>query len=63
MPTSTMPQKKQQSGSRRKQGATFIAAWMPDDILAAMDAEIRRTDTDRSKFIRKAVRNALRRPA
>jgi metal-responsive CopG/Arc/MetJ family transcriptional regulator len=32
----------------------------PADVVAALDAIAKREDTDRSKFIRKAVRNAIR---
>lgn len=32
----------------------------PVDVVVALDAIAKREDTDRSKFIRKAVRNAIR---
>lgn len=32
----------------------------PAEVVAALDAIAKREDTDRSKFIRKAVRNAIR---
>ena len=45
--------------SSRKSGATFIAAWIPDEVVAAMDRLVLKTDSDRSKLIRKAIREHI----
>ena len=63
MNTPSTTKKRQARGVVRKEGATFIAAWIPDDIVAALDAAVEEQDTDRSKLIRKAVRQLLARPA
>lgn len=48
-------------GAIEKSGCTFLAAWVPNDIIAEIDATVRAEDTDRSKFIRKALRHYLAR--
>ena len=50
-------------GAVPKEGSTFVAAWIPDDIAAALDQAVQRQDTDRSKLIRKALRSFLSKPA
>lgn len=55
-------QKTPNKTSTRKAGATFVAAWIPDEVVAAMDREVLKTDSDRSKLIRKAIRQHLSRP-
>lgn len=47
---------KQPSPSR---GLRHIQAKVPADLLAAVDAAVKLEDTDRSKFVRKALRAAL----
>jgi len=37
----------------------MVALWVPRPLLAAIDAAITREDSDRSKFIRRAVRARL----
>lgn len=49
-------------GAVQKTGSTFIAAWIPDEIVAAIDSAVQREDTDRSKILRKALRSYLARP-
>lgn len=57
------PQKRQSRGAVQKQGSTFIAAWIPDEVVALIDEAVQRDDTDRSKLIRKALKSYLaRRP-
>lgn len=53
--------KRQIRGSVQKEGATFIAAWIPDETVAALDKAVKREDTDRSKIMRKALRAYLAR--
>jgi len=48
--------------SGRKEGTTIVALWVPDELLAALDAAVLRNDTDRSKLIRQAIRKQLLRP-
>jgi predicted transcriptional regulator len=50
------PRKK---ASRHKPGSTFVAAWMPNEIVAALDREAKKSDTDRSKLMRRAMRRYL----
>lgn len=56
---STTSNKRQPRGAVQKAGSTFIAAWIPDEIVAAIDRAVLSEDTDRSKVIRKALRNYL----
>jgi hypothetical protein len=58
----TPPQRRQTRGAVQKPGATFVAAWIPDEIVAAMDQAVKHQDTDRSKLIRKALRLLLSKP-
>jgi metal-responsive CopG/Arc/MetJ family transcriptional regulator len=41
--------------------STFVGAWVPNDLLPYIDEAVRRLDSDRSKFIRTALRNELER--
>ena len=52
--------------SRRARGAVHkgpnakaILVWFPQDVVAALDSAVVAQDTDRSKFIRRAVRTHL----
>ena len=54
------PAKRQKRGAVQKEGATFIAAWIPDATVAALDRAVVREDTDRSKLMRKALHAYLR---
>jgi metal-responsive CopG/Arc/MetJ family transcriptional regulator len=57
------PQPRRQTrGAVQKSGATFVAAWIPDEIVDALDLAVKRQDTDRSKIIRKAIRAYLAKP-
>jgi len=55
------PHKRQPRGAVQKEGSTFIAAWIPDDVVALIDEAVQRDDTDRSKLIRKAIKSYLTR--
>ncbi len=56
------PTKPQPKGHAHKEGTTFIAAWIPDEVVAQIDKAVVRDDTDRSKLIRKALRQYLSHP-
>jgi metal-responsive CopG/Arc/MetJ family transcriptional regulator len=55
--------KRQTRGAVQKDGATFIAAWVPDDVVLAMDQQVQREDTDRSKLMRMALKQYLSKTA
>lgn len=55
--------KRQTRESTSKDGVTFIAAWIPDETVAALDRAVQREDTDRSKLMRKALRAYLAKTA
>lgn len=44
-------------------GHTLVGVLLPPELVAALDAEAKSKDLDRSKVIRKALRNALARTA
>lgn len=54
-----MPAAKRNQPSRKKPVLVFF----PVEVIEAMNSIVRDQDTDRSKFIRKAVRNAMLRPS
>ena len=43
-------------------GMTLVAVWIPNELVRAMDAAAKRDDLDRSKLLRKALRETLRQP-
>lgn len=46
-------------GSIRKRDATLITIWFPKPIETAINTAVTRHDSDRSKYIRSAVREKL----
>lgn len=48
-------------GVVRTQTSTFVGLWIPAPLLKKLDGEIDQKDSDRSKFIRIAVREKLAR--
>ena len=40
---------------------TFVGGWMPQDLVDVMDTAIAESDSDRSKFLRSAVREKIAR--
>jgi len=52
--------RQQSRGAVQKAGATFIGAWIPNEVVAALDREVQTKDSDRSKVIRRALRDLLR---
>lgn len=57
---SPAPRTRRTRGTTTKEDASFVGAWIPDDILQLLDMEVARQDSDRSKEIRKALRRHLR---
>jgi metal-responsive CopG/Arc/MetJ family transcriptional regulator len=39
---------------------TLVAVWMPTELVRQMDAAAKQQDLDRSKLLRKALRQAIR---
>ena len=46
-------------GTITKRNATLIAVWVPKKMASAVDLAIHEDDEDRSKFVRKAIRDRL----
>lgn len=46
-------------GAVRKEDSVMVTVWIPKPLLAAIDAAVATQDTDRSKFVRTAVRREL----
>lgn len=62
-----MPRQKstasQKRGAVTKENSSFVGGWVPKEIVAILDQEVKRTDSDRSKLLRKALRAYLPKPA
>jgi hypothetical protein len=43
--------------------ASFVGLWIPTDTLNAIDKKVTLTDSDRSKFIRDAIKRKLQQPS
>ena len=48
-------------GSGKKPKARLLAVWVPKKLLPSLDRGVRTEDSDRSKFIRDAIREKLAR--
>lgn len=35
----------------------MLTVWVPEDLFPILDAGVRKTDSDRSKFVRNAIRS------
>jgi metal-responsive CopG/Arc/MetJ family transcriptional regulator len=46
-------------GSIKTQDCSFIGFWLPKALVKLIDDGVKQTDSDRSKFIRSAVREKL----
>jgi metal-responsive CopG/Arc/MetJ family transcriptional regulator len=53
--------KRVQRGAVSTAEAEILAAWIPKDLAKQLDQAVRILDTDRSKFLRAAVRERLAR--
>lgn len=52
---------KMKRGSVKKAGSRLVNVYFPEAVLPVIDEAVKELDTDRSKFIRKAVREKLER--
>jgi metal-responsive CopG/Arc/MetJ family transcriptional regulator len=48
-------------GSGKKPKGKLLAVWVPGTLLTRLDEAARKEDSDRSKFVRKAIREKLAR--
>ena len=48
-------------GSVKKREAEMVALWIPKPLVKALDRGVRKIDSDRSKFIRAALREKIER--
>jgi metal-responsive CopG/Arc/MetJ family transcriptional regulator len=48
-------------GAVTKRKARQVIIWFPEDLLESLDSGVQTTDSDRSKFIRNAVREKISR--
>lgn len=46
-------------GAIRKKESELVALWIPRTLVDAMDTAIQKEDSDRSKFIRRALRRHI----
>lgn len=62
MPTTSdtsRPRPPTRRGAVSKTRSVLVGAWIPDPIVAQLDAAVRAHDTDRSKVMRAALRDYL----
>jgi metal-responsive CopG/Arc/MetJ family transcriptional regulator len=50
-------------GTVKTKEAEMVAVWLPKPLAAALDVGVQKTDSDRSKFIRAALREKIERDA
>jgi metal-responsive CopG/Arc/MetJ family transcriptional regulator len=48
-------------GSGKKPKGKLLAVWVPGELLPRLDQGARKEDSDRSKFVRNAIREKLAR--
>lgn len=46
-------------GGVKKSHSKLINLWIPETVIAVMDSAVQTLDTDRSKFIRQAIREKI----
>jgi metal-responsive CopG/Arc/MetJ family transcriptional regulator len=54
---------KNQRGAVKKATSKFLGVWLPDNVVEILDQAIVRQDSDRSKFVRTAIKEKLQREA
>jgi metal-responsive CopG/Arc/MetJ family transcriptional regulator len=59
----SMKPKQKSRGAVSKSTAKAVIVYFPPDVVAALDTMANQADTDRSKLIRRAVRNFIAQPA
>lgn len=52
---------KHRRGKVRTKSSRLVAFWVPNDLAASLDEALEDRDTDRSKFIREAIREKIQR--
>jgi metal-responsive CopG/Arc/MetJ family transcriptional regulator len=55
--------KEMKRGAYRREDCVFIGAWFPSELLAAIDRVVVSKDSDRSKILRSAVLEKIRKEA
>jgi metal-responsive CopG/Arc/MetJ family transcriptional regulator len=45
----------------KRRGSKLLSVWVPDALIPLLDEGVRKEDSDRSKFIRNAIREKLAR--
>jgi hypothetical protein len=53
--------KQQRRGAHTREDCLFIGAWIPVELMDIVDDFVRRQDLDRSKVLRRALEEKLRR--
>ena len=53
-----MEPKRKKRGAVTKVGSQLVAVWLPDELCKKLDELVKLKDTDRSKLIRQAIRQA-----
>lgn len=48
-------------GAQTKETSEMVTCWVPEGMKAAIDLAVKIEDSDRSKFIRNAIRERVRR--
>ncbi len=56
-----MKSRKIKRGSLRKHEAVFVGVWVPAGVVGAIDNAVREQDLDRSKYMRRAIEEKIRR--
>ncbi len=49
-------------GLVKKSGNKLLTVWVPEGLLHHLDEGVKKEDSDRSKFVRNAIREKLARP-
>jgi metal-responsive CopG/Arc/MetJ family transcriptional regulator len=52
---------KHKRGAIKKASSSFLGLWLPLGVADAIDQQVVREDSDRSKFVRKAIKEKLER--
>ena len=60
MQDETNPPRTLNRGIVRKSRSVLVTAWVPKDLAEALDAQVEKQDTDRSKLLRRALRQFIK---
>lgn len=60
-PNNKSGRKRSRRGSVTQDGSQLITVWVPTPLHSLVDVAVNRLDLDRSKFVRRAIRNELTR--